>query len=129
MDFFVKLVGGLTAYVGLILTIFWLQRARWRKHNRTGKKRRGFYPSTMMLGNAFQTLQLFAQPEVRYVLREKEAGDTDEAGDGDLDDEEIYFKRQLRRIRNGEEIGVLQVRNRRTLNRVRNPEVSQKSSG
>ncbi|WP_446745162.1 hypothetical protein [Silvibacterium acidisoli] len=110
MDFFMVLVGGLIAYVGLILAVFVFQRAKWRRNKGLGKKRWGFYPSTTALGNAFQTLQLFAQPEVRYVLQEKETDDVEKDDEDDPEHPERYLNRQLRRIRNGEEVGVLKIR-------------------
>lgn len=79
-------------------SIFCLTRLRARMRGR------GFYPSTTELGNALHQLQRIAQPQVRYVLEEKLDEHEDEDDEAGPDDPAAHLKRQLRRIRNGEEV-------------------------
>jgi len=56
----------------------------WRKRN--GKSHLGFYPSFAAAGNAFQSLQALAQPQVELMVEEKlkePAEEEDESGDDD----------------------------------------------
>jgi hypothetical protein len=51
-----------------------------------------------------------AEPEVRYVLEEKQQQDAEDDDEGDTDDPAKELQRRLRRIRNGEEIDRLRIR-------------------
>jgi hypothetical protein len=91
---------GLMAVVGCIALI---QRRRARGR----KSRFGFYPSAASFGNAFQQMQLIAQPKVRYVIEEQmdEEADDDESGGPDAKrDARKHLLRQAERIRRGEEL-------------------------
>jgi hypothetical protein len=95
-------------YLGVLWIVFvgslLIQRAVWRWRNKTGKSRLGFYPSGAALGNALQTIQAIAQPQVKYFLEEKleePAEGDDEAGPKDPT---AHLMRQARRIRNGEKV-------------------------
>ncbi|HUZ05556.1 MAG TPA: hypothetical protein VMU62_09360 [Acidobacteriaceae bacterium] len=101
---------GLVIYVGLILLVLWVQRARWRRNKRLGKKYWGFYPSSASLGNAFQALQIMAQPEVQYVLEEKLTDKAEDDDDGGPEDPTEHLNRQLKKIRRGKKIDRLKVR-------------------
>ena len=83
--------------------IFFLQRLRWKRNERKGR-RRGFYPSSAALGNALHTLQAIPEPLVKYVVAEKLDEHEDEEDESGPKDPTAHLKRQLRRIRNGEEI-------------------------
>ena len=90
----------------LLLTIFALLLDRAiRKHTGgTGKRRIGFYPSNYALGLALRQIQTFVAPNMEATISDtlKEAA---EAGDeGDPADPTIHLNRQLKRIRNGEQI-------------------------
>jgi hypothetical protein len=62
---------------GLFGLMFQLQRRRYRK------RRSGFYPSGRSLGNALETLQIFAQPRITYTqqLKQKKLAEDDDSGD------------------------------------------------
>ncbi len=62
------------------------------------------------MGNAFQTLQVLAQPEVQHILEEKQQEDADEDDEGDPDDPAAHLEQQLKKIRNGEKVDRLTVR-------------------
>lgn len=101
---------GLLIFLFLVLCTFYMQRALWRHNRRCGRRRKSFYPTTTSLGNAFQTLQILAEPQIAYVIEEKDADEVDENDDGQSEDGTFSFNRQLRRIRNGERIDRLTVR-------------------
>jgi hypothetical protein len=92
----------------LFALVVYAQRARWRHSQRRGKRIR-FYPTTMMIGLALQTLQTFAHPEVDHTLAQRYADEAEEDDEGDPDDPQKALQRQLRRIRNGERVDRLQV--------------------
>lgn len=52
-------------------------------------------------GNAFQQLQMLAEPQTGYVIEEKVADNAEEDDDGELEDE-ADLTRQFRQIRNGD---------------------------
>ena len=104
------ILSGLVIYVALILLVFWVQRARWRRNRRLGKKRWGFYPGTASLGNAFQTLQIMAQPEVKHILEEKLADEAEEDDEGGPEDPTEYLNHQLKRLRRGKRMDMLRVK-------------------
>jgi len=90
----------------LLLTIFALLLDRAiRKHTGgLGKRRFGFYPTNYALGLALRQIQTFVAPNMEPTISDtlKEAA---EAGDeGDPADPTIHLNRQLKRIRNGEQI-------------------------
>ena len=89
---------------------FIYQRMRWRRRNRRGKKNAGFHPSYSSLGAAFQVLHKeFVLPEMAYMYEEQMKDEADEEDEGEEIDPEKYLMRQLRRVRNGEEVDVLKV--------------------
>ena len=101
--------------IAMILVHYVLLRARWRRRNRLGKERPGFYPSTVALGLAFQFLQVFHRPSMVHVVearqQAKEEADEDDNGDPDSPAARLrHFHRQLRRIRRGDAIDGLVLR-------------------
>jgi hypothetical protein len=98
------------AAVVVLLGIFYLRRARWRRRRRANRKYAGFYPSASSLGNAFHSLQVFTRPTIAHVLQEKYDEDVEDDGDGGPDDPARQLERQLKRIRRGERVDVLTVR-------------------
>ena len=102
MSFDALVSAQLWAMLVIFGVVFVVLRLVWRLRGRVG-----FYPSGAALGNALQRLQVMAQPEVRYVIREKESEDVDEEDSGDPDpprDPIAHLHRQARRIRRGEEV-------------------------
>ena len=62
------------------------------------------------MGCAFQILHKeFVQPEMAYVFEEQLEDEADEDDEGEEIDPEKYLMRQLRRVRNGEEVDVITV--------------------
>ena len=93
--------------IAMILAHYVLLRARWRRRNRRGKARPGFYPSAVALGLAFQFLQVFHRPSMVHVVearqQAKEDADEDDNGDPNSPANRMrHFHRQLRRIRRGD---------------------------
>ena len=93
-----------------VVASFFLQRMRYRYHLRRGKKNPGFYPTLVILGNAFQRLQKLGEPGLKFVLEEKSDDSGDEDEDADPSDPMQHLHRQLRRIRNGEKVDQLTTR-------------------
>jgi hypothetical protein len=60
-----RLMTALFLFVVVILAVFFLLRFRW------WLTRRGFRPSYISLGNAFQQIQATAIPQVEYSLQEQ----------------------------------------------------------
>ena len=107
----------LLAYASALLCVmcfvtcaFFFQRFRWHLRKRLGKKRLGFYPTSASLGNALQTLQIFAEPRVEHVLEEKLDEDVDDDEAGGSDDPAEHLQRQAARIRKGKQLGHLTAR-------------------
>jgi hypothetical protein len=108
---------GFDAVIGCVVLLLFLifvctfafQRLRWKRNKRLGKKHPGFYPTFSSLGNSLQRLQQIAIPQVEIVMQEEDA-----VGDAQ-DEEEIakdgieHLHRQLKKIRNGNEIDKLTV--------------------
>jgi hypothetical protein len=110
MDLATFFVAGPYVAVVVLLGIFYIKRARWRRRRGAGWKDVGFYPSASSLGNAMQNLQVFTRPTVAYVLEEKYDEDAEDDGDGGPEDPTEHLKRQLRRIRRGERVDTLRIR-------------------
>ena len=107
------MLSSIALYFVLFALIVYCQRARWRRSQRGDQRRRGkrirFYPTTMMIGLALQTLQVFAHPEIDHTIQQKYADETEEDDEADPDDPQKVLATQLRRIRNGEPVDRLQV--------------------
>jgi hypothetical protein len=109
MDFGVNLARFFLPFFIFVACIFFFQRIRWKHRKRCGKRHLGFYPTAASAGNALHALQIFVQPEVRYVLQEKLSEDEEQDDEGGSDDPSARLERQLRRIRHGEPVGDLEV--------------------
>jgi hypothetical protein len=68
---------------------------------RSGGNRFGFFPTYTSVGNAFQQLQMLAEPQTGYVIEEKAVDEAEEDEDGEPEDE-ANLMYQLRQIRNGD---------------------------
>lgn len=99
-------------YVSVIVLLgfFYFKRLRSRSRRRSGKSDLGFYPSSLMLGNAMQNLQVFTRPAVAWVLEEKYDEDAEEDDEGGPEDPTAHLARQLKRVRRGERVETLTVR-------------------
>jgi len=90
--------------VVLILCHYGVLRLRWRV------LRRGFCPSALALGMAFQFMQVFHRPSMVHVIEEKQKEDADQDDQGGPDSPQKHLHRQLRRIRHGQHVERLQVK-------------------
>ena len=92
---------GLVVFVLLAVCAFYIQRVLWRKNRRSGGNRFGFFPTYTSAGNAFQQLQMLAEPQTEHVIQEKAIDEADEDDDGEPEDEANLIL-QFRKIRNGD---------------------------
>ena len=90
--------------IGLVLCHYCLLRLRWRLF------RRGFCPSALALGMALQFMQVFHRPSMAHVLEVKQEEDADEDDQGGPGSPHKHLHRQLRRIRRGQHVDRLKVR-------------------
>ncbi|MGB9415623.1 MAG: hypothetical protein WCB58_04850, partial [Acidobacteriaceae bacterium] len=69
------MLSGVALYFVLFALIVYCHWARWRRSQRSDQRRRRtrirFYPTTMMIGLALQTLQVFAHPEIDHTIQQK----------------------------------------------------------
>ena len=101
--------GAFLASFALFTTVFLLQRLRYRRKKSANPNHRGFYPTAAALGLALLSLQTLAQPDLHHALEQRQAQAEDEDEEGDPDDPAAQLNRQLKRIRNGEEIDTLKI--------------------
>jgi hypothetical protein len=92
---------GLVVFVLLAVCAFYIQRVFWRKSRRSGGNRFGFFPTYTSAGNAFQQLQMLAEPQTEHVIQEKAMDEAEEDDDAEPEDE-ANLMLQLRKIRNGD---------------------------
>ena len=78
---------GLVVFVLLAVCAFYIQRVLWRKNRRSGGSRFGFFPTYTSAGNAFQQLQMLAEPQTEHVIQEKAIDEAEEDDDGEPEDE------------------------------------------
>jgi hypothetical protein len=99
---------GLFAFVFLAVCAFYVQRILWKMKSRSRLRRFGFLPTYTSFGNAFQQLQMLAEPQIEYVIEEKAVDEAEEDNDGEPEDE-TDLMHQLKKIRNGDRGGQLVV--------------------
>jgi hypothetical protein len=88
---------------------FYFQRLRWKRNKRLGKKHLGFCPTFSSLGNAFQRVHQLAQPQVEISLQEEQAAEDAEDEEELVENGIEHLHRQLKKIKNGDEIDRLTV--------------------
>jgi hypothetical protein len=93
---------GLVVFVLLAVCAFYIQRALWRKNRRSAGNRFGFFPTYTSAGNAFQQLQMLAEPQTEHLIHERAIDEAEEDDDGEPEDE-ANLMHHLRQIRNGTE--------------------------
>jgi len=93
-----QLAMGLYGFVCFFAVVFLCQRLSWRR------TRRGFRPSTAMMGNALHQLQAIAQPQMEHVIEEKLKEDAEDDEAGGPDNPVRHLHCQARKIRRGEPI-------------------------
>jgi hypothetical protein len=97
-----------------VLAVLRLRLRRKLQQNPASKrKNRRFRLTGAAIGNAVQTIHVFVNPGVRYVIAEQLEEPTEDDGEDDSADPAIHLERQLRRIRRGEQIERLTIRMKR----------------
>lgn len=110
MDSAAIVLGSLIAFFFLFTVFaFYFQRFLWKRRRRLGKRDLGFCPSFSSLGTALQKANLFVQPQAKIVTMMEDADNDSEDDDGPAKDGTEHLHRQLKLIRNGEEVGYLTV--------------------
>jgi hypothetical protein len=113
VDFATSVLRGFYAVNALVVmtccSVFCARRFLWRRRERLGKPRKGFFPTYTAAGNALQALQVMAQPRVEYVIEEKFDDEADDDDEGDPCDPTKHLNRQLKRIRRGQAVERLTV--------------------
>lgn len=99
---------GLFVFVFFAVCAFYVQRKFWKIRSRSRLRRFGFLPTYASFGNAFQQLQMLAEPQTQYVIEEKAVDGAEEEDDGEPEDEADLLH-QLKKIRNGDRGGQLVV--------------------
>jgi len=109
MNFDLIIQGAFLAFFLLFTAIFLLQRLRWRQKKAANSNYRGFYPTTAALSLTLLSLQTIAQPDLNHALEQRQTEAAEDDDEGDPDDPAVQLNRQLKRIRNGEDIDTLKV--------------------
>lgn len=112
MDFHLLIAGlvfGPYLIAVILLCVFYLRRSIWRRNKRLRKKRLGFYPTTFALGLAFQMVQIVYEHGPRHLIVEKLKEQAEDDDEGDPENLAKQLDKQLRRIRQGEEVDTLKV--------------------
>ena len=109
-----SVLSGLTLlpYLALIaiLAHFTLRRANWKRSQRQGKACPAFCPSFSALGAVLLFAQIFYRPTIFHVAEVRQEENADEDDQGDPENPQKLFHRQLRRIRRGEPVEQLILR-------------------
>jgi hypothetical protein len=96
--------------IALIVGYQQLQRVRWVRTSRVGRRVFGFQPSAVGLGMAFLFLQAFWRPSLAHAIEAREQAAVEEDDDGELETPAKHLSRQLKRIRQGEPVESLELR-------------------
>ena len=98
------------AAIMAILVVQQLQRTRWARRTRTGRRLFGIQPSAVGLSMSFLFLQAFWRPSMAHAIEVRQQIDAEEDDDGDPKTPAKQLNRQLRRIRRGEPLERLVLR-------------------
>lgn len=96
--------------IALILGYQQLQRVRWVRASRVGKRLFGIQPSAVGLGMAFLFLQAFWRPSLAHAIEAREPAAVEDDDDGEPETPAKHLNRQLKRIRQGEPVERLELR-------------------
>lgn len=96
--------------IASLLARYQFRRTAFKYARRSGKPRRGTYPSSAALVMAFQFLQVFYRPNIVHEIQAKLVEEVDEDDEGDPETPAKHLHRQLRRIRRGDPVDTLVVR-------------------
>lgn len=107
---------GYFAFVLPYLAIFFillhnkLRRACWRRGKKLRRPNPALCSTSAALGAMLLVGQIFYRPSMAHVAETKEQIDVDEDDSGDSEHPDRFLHRQLRRIRRGEPVGDLVLR-------------------
>ncbi len=107
MDFNAAIGCGFLLFFILFASAFYFQRLRWRRNKRRGKKHLGFCPTFSSLGGALQRAQELARPQANVMMQDKDAAEDAEDKEEIARDGVEHLHRQLKKIKNGDEIDKL----------------------
>jgi len=93
-----------------ILVHYQVRRTLWKRGKRNGTRGLGFCPPSAALGAAFLLLTTFYRPRIEFAIEASVREEVKEDDQGDPEDPEKLFSRQLRRIRRGEPVERLELR-------------------
>jgi hypothetical protein len=96
--------------IGLVVAHNRLRRAIWARSKRLHRPDPGLCPAIVSVGTPFRHLEIFYRPSMAYVLEAEEGDDADEDSGSDPETPSAHFRRQLRRIRRGEQVDTLVLR-------------------
>jgi hypothetical protein len=93
-----------------ILGYYQIQRMVWKHKRRKERRDLGFCPSSVALGAVFLLTTTFYRPRMEFAIEARLQEDVEEDDEGDPETPEKGLSRQLRRIRRGEAVKVLELR-------------------
>ncbi len=96
--------------IAAILGYRQVQRLRWVRTTRTGKRLFGIQPSAVGLGMAFLFLQMFYRPSLAHAIEAREQAPAEDDDEGEPETLVRQLHRQFRRIRRGEPVDHLELR-------------------
>lgn len=100
----------LLAILIMVAVLRLLLRRKLHQSSASKRKRGRFRFTGAAIGNALQTVHVFVDPGIRYVIAEQLEEPTEDDGEDDSADPAMHLERQLRRIRRGEQIERLTIR-------------------
>lgn len=94
----------------LVLLVSAILGFRARRKGSSHSRRRLFRFTGVAVGNALQSLHVYVDPRVRYVIAQRLEEQAEDDGEDDSADPGKHLERQLRRIRRGEHLDRLTIR-------------------
>jgi hypothetical protein len=88
--------------IAAILVHYWLRHALWKSKGKRGKKCRGFCPSSSALGALLLLSHMFYRPSMAHQIEARQDVGVEEDDQGDPENTNKEFHRQLHLIRSGE---------------------------
>ena len=96
--------------IALIVGYQQMQRVRWVRTTRVGRRLFGVQASAVGLGMAFLFLQAFWRPSISHAIEVRQEVDAEDDDGGEPETVEKRLSRQLKRIRRGEPVERLELR-------------------
>jgi hypothetical protein len=93
-----------------ILGYYQIRRSAWKRNRRKERRALGFCPSSAALGAVFLLITTFYRPRMEFAIEARLREEVEEDDEGDPETPEKHLNRQLRRIRRGEPVEMLELR-------------------